>query len=183
MQLKQRSSLVVRRALRMHRPAVLLVLSLLSAAAMALQTYQEPDAFLAETFAGKTPEPQAFWITSELKDQATKILGHKPPSLRTRYWQQGERSAWILEEVGKELPITAGLVVHENKIESVRVLIFRESRGWEVHNPAFVAQYDGVSLNAKHKLDRHIDGITGATLSVRALNKLARLALLYARQI
>ena len=29
--------------------------------------YQEPDAFLHETFAGETPQRKALWITPELK--------------------------------------------------------------------------------------------------------------------
>ena len=87
------------------------------------------------------------------------------------------RSAWILEEIGKDKPITVGLVVNNNTLERIRVLIFRESRGWEVRYPFFTDQFRGAGLADEHRLDRHIDGISGATLSVRALEKLARLAL------
>jgi uncharacterized protein with FMN-binding domain len=94
-----------------------------------------------------------------------------------RYWGDAGRSAWILEEVGKEQPITVGLVVSDGRIERVKVLVFRESRGWEVRHPFFTDQFRDTGLTGERDLDRDIDGISGATLSVRALKKLARLAL------
>ena len=106
------------------------------------------------------------------------ILGHAPSGMRVRYWQDQERTTWILDEIGKELPITTGIVIDHNGIERVRVLIFRESRGWEVRHDFFTDQFRGARMNNKGDLDRNIDGISGATLSVRAVEKLARVALL-----
>jgi uncharacterized protein with FMN-binding domain len=83
-----------------------------------------------------------------------------------------------LEEIGKEQPITTGIVVEDGKIDQVKVLVFRESRGFEVRYPFFTDQFRGATLREGLDLDREIDGISGATLSVRALTKLARLALL-----
>lgn len=94
-----------------------------------------------------------------------------------RYWGEKHRTAWILEEIGKERPITVGLVIDNGRLETVKVLVFRESRGWEVRYPFFTDQFNGARLTNEHGLDRSIDGISGATLSVRALKKLARLAL------
>ena len=139
--------------------------------------YQEPDAFLSEVFNGEPPAPKVLWITRALRDPIEEILGHSPGVLRMRYWKSYQRSAWILEEIGKEQPITVGLVVHAGRLETVRVLAFRESRGWEVRYPFFTDQFNGATLTDEHNLDRTIDGISGATLSVRALQKLARLAL------
>ena len=56
-------------------------------------------------------------------------------------------------------------------------MIFRESRGWEVSYPFFTEQFQGIILTPEYELEQPIDGITGATLSVRALEKLARLSL------
>ena len=112
------------------------------------------------------------------RDTATAILGHRYPSLRVRYWGDARRSAWILEEIGKEKPITVGLVVNGQNIEQVRVLAFRESRGWEVRYPFFTDQFANARLTDNERLDRSIDGITGATLSVGAVTRIARVALL-----
>ena len=85
---------------------------------------------------------------------------------------------WVLDEIGKELPITTGIIVNNGAIERVRVLVFRESRGWEVRHDFFTNQFKGAGMTKDGRLDRQIDGISGATLSVRAVEKLARVALL-----
>ena len=137
-----------------------------------------PEAFIAEQFPEQTPAPKALWLTGKLGEQVSAILGHRPASLRARYWAQGSRSAWILEEIGKELPITVGISVQDGALHQVRVLIYRESRGWEVRLPSFTEQFEQLQLDQDLQLNGNIDGISGATLSVRALSKLARLALL-----
>ncbi|MBU2478624.1 MAG: FMN-binding protein [Gammaproteobacteria bacterium] len=163
--------------------ATLLSLLLTVQAAWAGGTYQTPEDFLSEVFAGTTPEPSVLWLTGEVRAATTKILGHEPNQLRVRYWTQGQRSAWILDEIGKEQPITTGYVVNAGQIEQVRVLIFRESRGWEVKYPFFTDQFMHIGLTPELKLNKQIDGVSGATLSVRALTNLARLALYLHQQI
>jgi hypothetical protein len=156
---------------------LILFLAGISTLALASGTYQEPEDFLNETFAGEPPEAAVIWLTGERKHAVNKILGHRYASLRVRYWQEAERSAWILEEVGKDLPITVGVVVNAGHMESIKVLVFRESRGWEIRHPFFTDQFNQATLKNDYQLDRQIDGISGATLSVRAMKKLATLAL------
>lgn len=160
-------------------PGLLTFLLLLSPAGLLLagELYQTPEAFLDEVFAGHPPTPDVLWLKDEVRATSTQIMGHTYPGLRIRYWFSAPRSAWILEEIGKEKPITVGLVVNARTLERIRVLEFRESRGWEVHLPFFTDQFQGVGLTGNKQLDKDIDGISGATLSVRALEKLARLAL------
>ena len=156
----------------------LLLLTLISASAVAGGVYQEPDAFIAEVFADKPPKPEVIWPDKALKAQMKDILGHDYKGLRIRYWRQGQRTAWILDEIGKDKPITTGFVINQGRIERVRVLIFRESRGWEVRHAFFTDQFDQATLTMNTELDRTIDNISGATLSVRAVTKLSRIALL-----
>ena len=70
-----------------------------------------------------------------------------------------------------------GGVVEDDAASMVRVLEFRESRGWEVRYPFFTDQYNDARLDARDQIDRRIDGITGATLSVNAVTRVVRLAL------
>ena len=163
---------------------MLAFLILLSASvhAMADSPYQSPDEFLDKVFDGPPPAPQVLWLKGEIKETAREILGHKYPGLRIRYWAKDNRSAWIMEEIGKVKPITVGLVVNDASLEIIQVLAFRESRGWEIRYPFFTDQFSGVTLTEEHKLDRIIDGISGATLSVTAMKKLARLALYFDQQ-
>jgi hypothetical protein len=161
---------------------VFLLSLLINGAILALaqeQVYLAPDSFLKEVF-GDVPKPAVFWVTPEAQAEATRIFGHPPRKLRERYWSDGAKTVWILEEIGKEELITAGFVVQGGKIELSRVLIYRESRGMEVRYPAFLRQFDGAELTADKKLSRQIDGISGATLSVWAMTRMARQALYYA---
>ena len=166
----------------MKRLIVSLVLYV-SVACAGAETYQAPEDFLREAFSGTVPKPKLLWLTGTIRDRTKAILGHDPAQLRVRYWRQGQRSAWILDEIGKEEPITTGIVVDAGKIELIRVLIFRESRGWEVRHDFFTNQFRQRSLTADDKLDGPIDGISGATLSVRALTNLARVALYFHQQL
>jgi hypothetical protein len=160
------------------RPILFLIfLVLATPAAMARGVYQSADDFLLEVFASEVPEPAVVWLTGDKKERVKEILGHPYSSLRIRYWQQDNRSAWILEEIGKDLPITVGLVINNQHLETIKVLTFRESRGWEIRHGFFTDQFKDASLTKKTELDRDIDGISGATLSVRAMKKLATLAL------
>lgn len=140
-------------------------------------TYQTTDAFVSEVFGDNIPQARALWMRSELREEVAKVLGRQPAP-RVRYWQKDDRTVWVLEEVGKDQPITAGVIVDNGTIGDIRVLAFRESRGWEVRYPFFTDQFHHALLTPEHTLDRKIDGITGATLSVRAMTKMARVALL-----
>jgi hypothetical protein len=122
---------------------------------------------------------QTLWIDKEQRTQIEKILGHRFGPFRIRYWGQEQRTGWIFEEIGKELPITVGVVVEDGHIIDFTVLQYRESRGGEVVYPFFTRQFLSAKLkgDSKYGLDKTIDGITGATLSVWALKKIATLAL------
>lgn len=169
-------------ALRRGTVAAGLLFMTLGAAA-ADTIYQEPAAFVREAFEpGAAGEPAFLWLTGDLRTQAARILGHEPGA-RVRYWKAGSRTAWILEEIGKEEPITMGFVVESGRVQRVQVLIYRESRGWEVRFPAFTRQFENAALTPEFELDRSIDNISGATLSVNALRRLARVALLYHAQV
>ncbi len=146
-------------------------------------TYQEPEDFLNEVFNNNIPQVEKLWIKGEVRDKVRSVLDHDLGVLRVSYWRKENRTAWILEEIGKSLPITVGIVVNDNKIETVRILIFRESRGWEVRYPFFTDQFSEATLVDNNELENGIDGISGATLSVRAVTRLTILALYFHQQV
>ena len=147
------------------------------------RVYLDQQAFLSQAFNGQVPSSATIWIKGSLKTAISAILGHDYPALRIRYWRRDRRLAWILEEIGKEKPITAGFVIDDGRIAMTRVLVFRESRGHEIRYPAFTRQFEGAGLDADGQLDRGIDGISGATLSVNAMRKLAAVALLLTQHV
>jgi hypothetical protein len=145
--------------------------------------YMTSEDFLAESFSSTQPLIESLWLTNEIRDAAKKIFNHAYPGLRIRYWRDSEesaqRTAWIINEIGKTRPITIGITIANYKIERVRILEFRESRGGEVRMPFFTRQFVGLTLQASNsQLSETIDGVTGATLSVKAVKKSARFALL-----
>jgi len=154
------------------------LLPLLLSLCVRAEVYVPPEQFLAESFDGKTPKPEVLWLAGDAREAVEKVLGHRASALRVRYWARGARTVWILEEIGKTEPITTGIVVDNGAVARIVVLVYRESRGWEVRYPFFTDQFKGARLAAANALDRTIDGISGATLSVRALTRLARVALL-----
>lgn len=152
------------------------LLFVITATVSARGTYQTNDEFLNEVFNQQVPKSDVVWLKGDVRERVAEILGHSYAGLRIRYWMKDDRSAWILEEIGKVEPITFGIVVNGDKVEQVKVLAYRESRGWEVRHPAFTQQFSEARLKDE-QLDRHIDGITGATLSVRAMTAVVTLAL------
>lgn len=155
----------------------LFLASILLAGEAVASEYIKPAEFLNDAFTGVVPEPELVWLTGERGDKAAEILEHKPRSLRLRYWRDGSKTAWILEEIGREKPITAGFVIENGQLVSTRVLAFRESRGWEIRHEFFTEQFDGLHLTEELQLSNHIDNITGATLSVSAMRRMAEFAL------
>lgn len=162
------------RPLRILRRGFLL-LALLAPQAFG-EEYLSTDQFLQQVFGNTVPAREKMWVSEEQRDVARNTIGLGRPPIRVHYWREGKRSAWILKEIGKEKPITIGVGIYDGQVETVRILAFRESRGWEVKYPYFTEQFSGASTDDKNKLDRRIDGITGATLSVNAVQKVVRWA-------
>jgi len=139
--------------------------------------YETKAEFLSRAFVNSPPEAKLLWLSGERKSAVRQLLGHDYSALRLRYWCQAGRSAWVLDEIGKELPITVGIIIENNTIRNLRVMTYRENRGGEVATPAFTDQFINAELEDDNKLDVNIDGISGATLSVHSLTRLAKMAL------
>jgi hypothetical protein len=172
----------------------------ISSNSFAAKVLPETEAFVT-TQLSNLPKAQYVWIIGDLKKQTIQLLDHAYFKLRVPFWQiattpdeslgkisSSVKTVWVLEEIGKEKPITVGIVIINQQIESLRILKFRESRGWEVELPSFTRQFDGIAFKTPNDpnstdLNGYIDGISGATLSVRAVTKLSKLALLLQQHI
>ena len=166
--------------LRRATGMILLAWLAVSPAVAAEKTYEKPSAFLTRVF-GSVPKTRVLALSGDQRKQLAAILGHRYREQKIRYWSGGGKTAWILDEIGKTEPITNGIVIRDGKIAEIKVLIYRESHGWEVSRPFFTAQFTGASL-AGTRLDKKVDGIVGATLSVRALTKVSAAALYLSKQ-
>lgn len=136
--------------------------------------------FLSANFE-EVPKPQRLWIDKAKQAEIKKQFNPSQIKLSYRYWKTNNTTLWILDEIGKERNITTGTVIENNAIKKVQVLAYRESRGGQVQNPRFTQQY--YQKNTQSNLIKEIDSISGATLSVNALNKQVKLALWLNQQI
>lgn len=151
--------------------------ALLIATTASAATPSPAEAFVAAAFDGAPPAPTVLWYDPPRRAAASEILGHAPTTARVRVWRDGVRTAIVLDEVAHSFPITAGFVVSDGRIEQARVLVYREARGGAVQRTEWLAGLEGRALRADRTLDGEVDGITGATLSVAAVSRMARLAL------
>jgi hypothetical protein len=157
------------------RHLIATLLLFFSATAWSDQVVLAPDIFLRDTF-GVTPPARFLWLDDATQKSLKPIFGHRYAQARLRYWRADGKTVWILEDIGKEFPITAGFVVRKGVLEKARVLVYRESRGSEIQLPAFLRQFEGQQLK-EGNLSEDVDSISGATLSVWAMQRMAKAAL------
>ena len=173
--------------MRKFSPVVIFILLLTSFEALA-EEYLSQKEFIEQSI-GSGSTIQTLWISQALRNSIKEDLNKAMPSARVRYWEGNSKRVWILDEIGRDKPITMGFVIRDSKIISLRILAFRESRGYEVRYPRFTSQFTSLGLqegsHAKEKfvLDHSIDNVTGATLSVNGVKKAAKLALYLNEQV
>lgn len=142
------------------------------------KTFQTPDVFLAEMFNNQVPAPTVLNLDAKAQSEISAVFNRPFPSQRVRYWKDANKTVWVFDDIGKEgyVPTTSGFAVSNGAIETARVLIYRESRGEQVAEPSFLNQLKGAKA-AGNKLSNKVDNITGATLSVQMMERMARTAL------
>lgn len=133
----------------------------------------KPEVFLEDVFAGNIPQAQSVAVGGAVSDLI------QPLPHRMRYWRAEGKTVWIFDELGKDgyQPTTCGFVVRDDAIEQAKVLIYRESRGEQVGQPSFLQQLVGARI-AGGGLSAAVDNISGATYSVKMMQRMARAALL-----
>ncbi|MEW5873936.1 MAG: FMN-binding protein [Candidatus Zixiibacteriota bacterium] len=149
-----------------------------------VQVLQSESAALREIFPGADSIVcDTFAITPQVRDSLQSQLGRditESEFVCFDVYRSAQRlgTAVVADERGKYRPITfmAGVDTTHHVVD-VRVLIYRESRGGEVQKTRFLKQYDGKSLDDPIRINRDIINITGATISVNALNHGVRKAL------
>lgn len=141
------------------------------------ENYLKAEDYISAALGTKPEKPGIIWITKDIRPHIRTILRKKIFPLRYRYFRIGNRTVWILNVVGRTMPITAGITIEDGKIIDLTVLTYRESRGSEIRFPAYSNQFNNVELTEKLRLSKPINGISGATMSTNAMKKASRLAL------
>lgn len=142
-----------------------------------IQVYLTPDQALREAFPdADTVRTEVHALTADLKGRAERRLGWRieESEVRVHLGYRGGQClgyAVIAEQVGLYRPITFLVKVGlDGRVEDVWIMVYRESRGGEIKRKRFLSQYEGKGAKDPIRLNRDIIGITGATLSVRAVS-------------
>lgn len=78
----------------------------------------------------------------------------------------------ITEERGKYRPITFMVGIAPGpEVKGAAVMVYRENHGGEVKRERFLVQYRGKTLTDPIRINRDIINISGATISVRSMNR------------
>jgi len=150
------------------------------------QRYLTPDQAVREIFDGvATLDTLREVLTARELEQLEAGLGVREPSdtvtiLRPRS-RDGEPLGYaiVAEEIGKSRPITFLVGTDpDRRVRGVEVLAYRESRGGEVRRERFLRQYRSKSAADPIRTGRDILNVAGATLSVNAMNRGVKRALL-----
>ena len=142
----------------------------------AVKVYYTPEAALAKVFSAADSlwtdrwEPEA----GELADLEARMGWRMPDEPITFHrGRRGDRDlgyALILEEQGRFKPITFMVKISsEGRVEMVLVMVYRESRGDGVKRQRFLKQFRKKDGQDHLRLNRDIVGVSGATMSSRAI--------------
>ncbi|OUU61694.1 MAG: hypothetical protein CBC22_06555 [Alphaproteobacteria bacterium TMED62] len=152
----------------------------LSTTAITKQTDAEVN-FLNKIFKNQIPKKERLIVKGEYKQKIKAIMGSKYKKRMFSYWQNNTEQVWILNSIGKYKPITAAFITDKCKVKSSHVLVYREQHGYEIKYPAFLLQFKETEMDKTLKLNTKIDNISGATLSVNSMKRMARTALLLSK--
>ena len=102
------------------------------------------------------------------------------------YWtiSQGDTTiayAFLDNVIGKSMPITFMVILNiDGDIINANVIKYREAYGSEVGNKGWLQQFFNLNNNSGYNIGKEIDGISGATISVKSMSKgIQKIATLY----
>jgi Na+-translocating ferredoxin:NAD+ oxidoreductase RnfG subunit len=115
-------------------------------------------------------------LSPEKKTQIEERIGWKFPEQSFDVYigetgAQVDGYALVQNTIGKHKPMTYMVGIdNKGQVSDVELLVFRESRGSEIRQKRFNAQYEGKTVNDPVRLNKDIINISGATMSVRSMS-------------
>lgn len=105
------------------------------------------------------PQMKAIAKASKVRVRASKL----------RTWKTSDGGWFILDQViGKHENIDIAVGFDKvGKVNGIEILEYRETYGYEIAHPKWLAQFLGRDSSERLKLDKQIKNISGATLSCR----------------
>ena len=125
-----------------------------------------------------------FKIPKKIKKQIQNQIKQKFYRDQIYYWtiKIDEKMHYALMDntLGKTMPITFLVIFNENQeVNHSAIIKYREGYGGEISGKNWLAQFIGMKQDSLYKHEKEIDGITGATISVKSFTKgISKLSLL-----
>jgi len=169
--------------------AILVVLLVAPAPGRAQQettVYLTIDQASKTVFPGAQVERKDVTSSHEFQEKLKAKLGRVQPTVwessYTTFTARQDNAvvgyAVVVDEIGKVNPFTLMVsTTPDFRVRDVAVMVYRETRGGEITQKRFLAQYQGKRSSDVLLLNRDIVGITGATLSVNGANRAVHKAL------
>ncbi|MFQ5696731.1 MAG: FMN-binding protein [Myxococcota bacterium] len=143
---------------------------------------------LDQTLARAFPEAQefrerVFEVTPEVSARVSRELGYPLPERYVVFHEarfSGRPSEYAIEmtETGKSLPMRFLVAIdRRGAVDQVILMQFLEPRGYEIERELFRRQYRGKTRSSAIRRGRDIRNISGATISVDAMNRGVKRAL------
>jgi len=163
-------------------PLVLAAWAILSCAIVRADGSKTREQALADAFPEATIERRSAVLTQDQEGRVESAAGCRSAS-RLATWYRASVAgrlvgmAWFDSHVVRTQPEVLMVVISpEGIVRRVDVLAFREPREYRAQ-PKWIQQLVGRGLDAELELKRGIRGITGATLTSRAMTRSVRLCL------
>ena len=138
-----------------------------------LQVYMTKKQAFEVAFPGADKvEKEKQWLTDVQRQAIGELCLQTIKETRFTFYvgkKNGKPMGYLLIDniIGKSFPITFFTLLNtDGTVRDVEIMVYREPRGWEVKNQAFLSQFFGKDSTSD---SREINSITGATLSVNAL--------------
>tara|TARA_B100000945_G_scaffold314692_1_gene312650 strand:+ start:64 stop:585 length:522 start_codon:yes stop_codon:yes gene_type:complete len=140
-----------------------------------IQNYYKSDIQISE---------HKYKIPKKLKNKIQSQIKQKFFRDQIYYWKidvNGAKHYALMDNtIGKTMPITFLIIFNENQeVIHSSIIKYRESYGGEISGKNWLAQFTGMKKDSLFIYGKEINGISGATLSVKSFTKgISKLSLL-----
>ena len=116
-------------------------------------------------------------LDRQIKENVENQVKQKFYRDKLYYWTISQRDttiayAFLDNVIGKSMPITFMVILNiDGNIINANVIKYREAYGSEVGNKGWLQQFINFNNNADYSVGKDIDGISGATISVKSMSK------------
>jgi Na+-translocating ferredoxin:NAD+ oxidoreductase RnfG subunit len=147
------------------------------------ETLVDLKTYLKEQLSGaEVMSKETFSMTPAQKQELAKVAQDISEDTFTFYYGKDkggklQKACAVIAQAGKEGPMRVGSCFDPaGKVLSVTILEFQEERGQKVKEQSFLKQFVGKTIASGFQVGKDIDGISGATISSKAVSEALRKA-------